>query len=158
MTALREFLRRGDPAIWLAGSALGTCLLMITGMIALILVNGLGFFWPRPVVQLTLKDGEVVMGEVVNREQLPAAMRKTAEEHRIQLKLGNRDVTGMDFRWVDESAIAKTEAPANAVYLERREYGPFIGTVRKVAEGERQLQVLHRRCAGGAGSGAVPRR
>ena len=43
-TAFREFLRRGDPAIWLAGSALGICLLMITGMIALILVNGLGFF------------------------------------------------------------------------------------------------------------------
>ena len=139
MTALREFLRRGDPAIWLAGSALGTCLLMITGMIVLILVNGLGFFWPRPVVQLTLKDGEVVMGEVVNREQIPLAMRKTADDHRIQLKLGNRDVTGMDFRWVDESAIAKRETPANAVYLERREYGPFIGTVRKVAEGERQL-------------------
>ena len=139
MTALREFLRRGDPAVWLAGSALGICLLMITGMIALILVNGLGFFWPRPVVQLTLKDGEVVMGEVVNREQLPAAMRKTADEHRMQLKLGNRDVTGMDFRWIDETAIVKRETPADAVYIERREYGPFIGRVNKVAEGERQL-------------------
>jgi phosphate transport system permease protein len=139
MTALREFLRRGDPAIWLAGSALGTCLLMITGMILLILVNGLGFFWPRPVVQLTLKDGEVVMGEVVNREQLPAAMRKRADEHRIQLKLGNRDITGMDFRWLDESSIVKRETPADAVYIERREYGPFIGKVSKVTEGERQL-------------------
>jgi phosphate transport system permease protein len=138
MTAFREFLRRGDPAIWLAGSALGTCLLMITGMIVLILVNGLGFFWPRPIVQLTLKDGDVVMGEVVNREQLPAAMRKRADEHRIQLKLGNRDITGMDFRWIDESAILKRETPADAVYIERREYGPFIGTVNKVSEGERQ--------------------
>ena len=138
-TAFREFLRRGDPAIWLAGSALGICLLMITGMIALILVNGLGFFWPRPLVQLTLRDGEVVLGEVVNREPLPVAMRKNAGDHRIQLKLGNRDITGSDFRWVDESAIVTRETPAGAVYVERREYGPFIGTVRKVTEGERQI-------------------
>ena len=139
MTAFREFLRRGDPAIWLAGSALGVCLLMISGMIALILVNGLGFFWPRPLVQLTLKDGEVVIGEVVNREPIPLAMRKAAGDHRIQLKLGNRDITGMDFRWIDESAIARRETPAGVVYVERREYGPFIGTVRKVTEGQREL-------------------
>lgn len=139
MTAFREFLRRGDPAIWLTGSALGICLLMITGMIVLILVNGLGFFWPRPIVQLTLQDGEVVMGEVVNREQLPAAMRKGADEHRIQLKLGNRDITGMDFRWIDESSIVKRETPPDVVYIERREYGPFIGRVNLITEGERQL-------------------
>ena len=94
---------------------------MITGMIALILVNGLGFFWPRPLVQLTLRDGEVVLGEVVNREPLPVAMRKNAGDHRIQLKLGNRDITGTDFRWVDESAIVKRETPAGAVYVERRD-------------------------------------
>jgi phosphate transport system permease protein len=42
----REPMRRGDSAIWLAGSGLGVCLIMIGGMIALILSNGLGFFWP----------------------------------------------------------------------------------------------------------------
>ena len=138
-TAFREFLRRGDPAIWLAGSALGICLLMITGMIVLILVNGLGFFWPRPLVQLTLRDGEVVLGEVVNREPLPVAMRKNAGDHRIQLKLGNRDITGTDFKWVDESAIVKRETPADVVYIERREYGPFIGAVRNVRDGARTI-------------------
>jgi phosphate transport system permease protein len=139
MTAFREFLRRGDPAIWLAGSALGMCLLMIAGMIGLILVNGLGFFWPRQIVQLTLKDGDVVMGEVASREDIPPAMRRAGSTHRIQLKLGNRDITGIDFRWIDESDIVTRETPADAVYIERREYGPFIGTIRAVNEGERQL-------------------
>jgi len=80
-----------------------------------------------------------VLGEVVNREPLPVAMRKNAGDHRIQFKLGNRDITGTDFRWVDESAIVKRETPADAVYIERREYGPFIGAVRNVREGERAI-------------------
>ena len=46
MASQREPMRRGDSAIWLAGSGLGVCLIMIGGMIALILTNGLGFFWP----------------------------------------------------------------------------------------------------------------
>ena len=44
MASWRETLRRGDPAIWLAGTGLGISILMITGMIVLILANGLGFF------------------------------------------------------------------------------------------------------------------
>ena len=39
MATWREPLRRGDPAIWLAGSGLGICILMIGGMIALILIE-----------------------------------------------------------------------------------------------------------------------
>ena len=30
---LRTMLRRGDPWIWLTGSALGACLLMILGLV-----------------------------------------------------------------------------------------------------------------------------
>ena len=47
---LRETLRRGDPAIWFTGTALGISLLMIIALIGLILTNGLGFFWPKPLV------------------------------------------------------------------------------------------------------------
>ena len=45
------------------------------------------------------------------------------------MKLGNRDLTGADFRWIDEDAIAARSQPADALYIERREYGPFIGRV-----------------------------
>ena len=139
MNQFREFLRRGDPAIWLSGSALGVCLLMIVGMIGLILVNGLGFFWPDHLVKLTLKNGDIVMGEIVNREPVPTAGSPRQVRHRIQLKMGNRDVTGLDFRWLDESEIVRREEPADAVFIERREYGPFIGTVHTVIDGEREV-------------------
>ena len=140
ISTLRDLFRRGDPAIWLAGTGLGVSILMIGGMIALILSHGLGFFWPRDLAQVTLRDGSVVMGEVVGREAIPAP--GTPEHltlHRIQLKLGNRDITGVDFRWINEADIATTERPPDAVYVERREYGPFIGRPVRLMDGDREV-------------------
>ena len=57
-------LRRGDQWIWLTGSALGTCLMMIFALIYVILTNGLGFFWPAPVEKVTLRDGTVFAGQL----------------------------------------------------------------------------------------------
>jgi phosphate transport system permease protein len=136
----RQMLRRGDPAIWFTGTALGICLLMIGAMLALILVNGLGYFWPRPLVRLTLRDGSAVLGEIVGREAIPKP--GTAEHlraHRVQLKLGNRDITAADFRWIDESAIVRRDYPLDVVYLERREYGPFLGIPMALTAGDRDL-------------------
>ncbi len=136
----RETLRRGDPAIWFTGAGLGLSLLMITGMIGLILVNGLGFFWPKAITRLTLSDGTPVLGEIVTREAIP---KPGTPEHlraeRLQIKVGNRDLYGADFRWIDESAISARSEPREAVYLERREYGPFIGTPVRLKDGDREI-------------------
>ena len=140
MSAFRELMRRGDPAIWLAGTGLGISILMIAGMIGLILWNGLGFFWPRDLEEITLKDGTVLMGEVVAREAIPApGTPEHLKRLRLQMKLGNRDISGADFRWVNEDEIASRQAPQDAVYVERREYGPFIGRPVKLTEGDREL-------------------
>jgi phosphate transport system permease protein len=138
--AVRDFLRRGDPAIWFTGTGLAISLLMITGMVGLILTNGLGFFWPSPLVRVTLADGTSLLGEIVTREAIPKpGLPDHLRDYRLQLKLGNRDLSGADFRWVDESAIANRTSPADATYIERREYGPFIGTPVRLLDGEREL-------------------
>jgi phosphate transport system permease protein len=130
---------KGETGVWLAGSGLGICLLMIGGMIGLILTQGLGFFWPGRLVQLTLADGAVVLGEESAREPIP---QPGTEEHlkhvRVQLKLGNRDLTGRDFQWVDEAAIRSREFPNDVIYVERREYGPFIGRAIALTEEGRE--------------------
>src|SRR6185369_16186967 len=50
-------------------------LLLVAGLIGLILVNGLGFFWPSAVTRLTLKDGRIVTGQLVEREAIPGKVR-----------------------------------------------------------------------------------
>jgi phosphate transport system permease protein len=133
-------LRRGEPMIWLTGSALGISILMIAGLIVVILVNGLSFFWPKPLEQVTLKDGSVLLGEVTNREAIPNPGHPDhLRKQRILLRIGNRDLYGFDFKWIGEDEIAKREQPGEAYFVERREYGALIGVPVAVKEGGREL-------------------
>jgi len=138
--SLAKSFRRGDSLIWLTGSALGVCILMIAGLLWVILLNGLSFFWPQRLVKLTLVDGSSLLGEVSSREAIPTPGEEdAAERHRIQLRVGNRDLYGFDFRWVDEEDIAERERPEDAFFVERREYGPLIGTPVLVRKGDETL-------------------
>jgi phosphate transport system permease protein len=51
---------------------------------------------------------------------------------RVQVRLGNRDLYGLDFRWIPESQIVSRRSPPDAVLVERQEYGPFQGYLRSV--------------------------
>jgi phosphate transport system permease protein len=140
MTDLRKSLRRGDPMIWLTGSALGISMLMIGGLILVILTNGLSFFWPKPLEQVKLKDGTVLLGEVVGREGIPnPGQPDHLTKFRLQIRLGNRDLSGSDFRWLDETEIESRELPREAFFVERREYGPLIGTPVLLKQGDKTL-------------------
>ncbi len=135
---MRKFWKSGDPFIWLTGGALAFSLIMVAGLVLLVLVSGMGFFWPREVVRLTLTDGKVIMGQVMGREVIPepAAPPGAPPKYRIQVKQGNRDLYGADFVWVDEAKIAKREAPAEAAVIERREWGNLYGIIKEVKEGD----------------------
>jgi phosphate transport system permease protein len=130
---LRAILKSGDPWIWLTGGAVATSLLMITGLLILVATKSLGFFWPSEVVELRLADGTGVLGQVRNRESIPAS-HGTA--YRVQLQVGNRDLYGADFRWIDEADVRVSSRPQDAVVLERREWGNFFGFVKEVRTGE----------------------
>ena len=137
MSRLATAFRRGDPLIWFTGSALGMCILMITGLILVILMNGLSFFWPQPLELVTLKDQSVFLGEVQAREPIPnPGQPDHLKRERLLLRVGNRDLYGFDFKWIDQDEIATIERPASAYFVERREYGPLLGTPLRVKHGE----------------------
>jgi phosphate transport system permease protein len=127
--------RSGEPFIWLTGGALALALLMVAGLVALIAVNGLGFFWPASVLRVRLADGTAMAGQVVERETIPGQ----AGQYRIKLKVANRDLYGADFQWVDESRIAGRDYPPEVVVIERTEWGLLIGRIKEVREAGRVL-------------------
>ena len=130
----------GESLVWFTASALGLCLLMIGGLIAVILVNGLGFFWPRPLVQFTLKDGTKRLAEVSAHEGIPNPGHPDhLVNKRTLLKVGNRDLLGVDFEWVNDADIVERANPVDAWLVERREYGPFVGFPVRLSESGREI-------------------
>ncbi len=142
MTAIPKKRTRpaGESLVWFTASALALCLLMIGGLIAVILTNGLGFFWPRPLVEFTLKDGSKRLAEVSAHEGIPnPGQPDHLVNMRTLLKVGNRDLNGVDFEWVNDADIATRDQPENAWFIERSEYGPFLGFPVRLSEGGREI-------------------
>jgi phosphate transport system permease protein len=130
----------GQSLTWLCGGALAFNLLLVIGILALLAWNGLGFFWQKDLLELTLKDGRKVLGEVWDTEKAEtAALTGGAPIDRLRLKIGNRDVEGLDFAWIDRKDVAAMSQPADAVLLERLEWGNFYGRLEEIRAGERVI-------------------
>lgn len=127
----------GLSMTWLSGGALALNLVLILGLLVLIGAKGLGFFWQQEVVELELHDGRRILGEINLRELVPESewMSPTEPAFRIRLKVGNRDLTGADFVWVDESQVKSRTLPADVVMLERLEWGNFYGRLVELKRG-----------------------
>ena len=140
-TEMRKFLDSGTLFVWLCGAGLAASLLMIGGLVILILVNGLGYFWPKDLLEFSLQDGSKVLGELANYEVIPDSKTPESPEgkKRIQLKVGNRDIYGLDFRWVDEDQIVSQSQPKEVLSIERQEWGNFFGRIRSIQKREETL-------------------
>jgi phosphate transport system permease protein len=130
----------GDGLTYLCGGALAINLLLVIALLAVLVINGGGYFWPRELIQLELADGSVLLGELHNREEIPSEIEGDADpETRIRLKTGNRDLTGADFVWIDEPEIVYRSRPTEAVVLERQEWGNFYGYMTELRRGDQAL-------------------
>ncbi|MDH4085332.1 MAG: phosphate ABC transporter, permease protein PstA, partial [Nitrospira sp.] len=125
---LRHVMASGELFIWGCGAGLSLSLLMIAGLLVLILINGFGYFWPADLVELTLKDGKHVIGQLAGEDVSPKGDR------RIRMKIGNRDLYGLDFRWINSEQIVEQTKPVDLVMVERREWGNFYGRLRTLAK------------------------
>ena len=162
---IKSWFKSGSPWIWLNAAAVSTCLIMVVGVLGLIVARGVGHFWASPIVQLSYQEdsGEIktIIGEHVDSTVTPAAMAKSTgfklsddEDVLIQylIKTGNRDLTGSDFRWIQERHIKVQSQPAEMMVIERREWGNFYGTLtaikengQVIASGEQAWSILNER-------------
>ncbi len=129
----RGFWQEGTPFIWLSGISVLVLLVMVTGLVGLIFAKGATHFWPEKIVRYQLKNGGAALGQIVSTEEIRKPKEKNEiPEKRTLLKIANRDVYGLDFKWFDHEKIKKTRYPPDAVVIERTEYGDLIGFVRGI--------------------------
>ena len=120
---------KGEAKVWLTAMGLTVGMAMVFGLLLLVLVRGVSVHWPARVAQFTLKEGAEsplsgktsFAGEVVLRQQ-----RSTAAARSIQLHIGNKDLFGQNYVWVQATDIAASTQPEGILMLERMEYGDAI--------------------------------
>lgn len=141
---IRQMLTRGDAWLWLSGGALGLAVLLITGLLALVAVQGATFFWPFSVSVADRTDGTKVMGVVTDeqseRRDVGGQVMRAAQ---TQFRVGNRELYGFDFTWIATGELSNFRQPETVIALERQEYGDFYGFLQRlehkgvaVSEGE----------------------
>ncbi len=136
--------------VWLIGGGLAVCGFMIIGLLLLIGYQGSATFWPRPILEINTVDGQVILGEVTRSEYFEPRAEQTADApapdapqmseadaedesliglaHRRLIRVGNREFLGTPFRWVPDASVASEMTPEWAVLIERRTWGPFVGS------------------------------
>jgi phosphate transport system permease protein len=144
---IASWFKSGTPWIWLNAAAVSACLIMIIGVLGLIVVRGIGHFWPAQVTRFSYQEDDgrlhTIFGEIIDTSITPALVAKVSgykmadnEEALVQyqIKTGNRDITGADFRWLQERNIKRQDLPADLMVVERREWGNFYGQLVAVKE------------------------
>lgn len=130
---LKNYWRKGDPYIMLSGLGLLLSLGMVLAMLAIILFKGFGFFWPRDIEMVQTIENQKYMGELWTTENQKIIVDgQIVIIPQFQLKIGNRDIFGNDFKWLKEDNIKEKTYPEDAVVFERMEYGNFYGFIKDV--------------------------
>jgi phosphate transport system permease protein len=142
-----DFKARGEPFLWGLGGVLALGILMIIGFVVLIVYNGVLTFLPKPIEKVVLKDGSVIAGELTRSDLYrpgPEVLKGLTQQNRELIdhnkgyvkrnlyRTGNFDLYNEDFRWVSDYEVSEVQHPEDLVFLERVEWGPFIGTIKSV--------------------------
>jgi phosphate transport system permease protein len=139
---LRTWMREGNHWVWFNAMAVAISLLAVIGLISFIVFKGMGHFWPKDIHAYTVQDGQggtvQLIGELHRRSDRVEGNIKEGVTHIPQLlvKVGNRDIFGADFKWVDEHAIVQDITAKDLIMVERYEWGNLYGRLKSVTLGD----------------------
>lgn len=165
--SIKSWFKSGSPWVWLSAAAVSTSLIMVFGLLVLIAMRGLGYFWPADVLEIEYREADSrvvqIIGEIQGREKVTAERIRSGggtipegvkSINRLLIKIGNRDITGLDFRWIDSPNIISEQRPRDLLAVERHEWGNLYGYLiavkqqgKLVAEQESAWAALHERLA-----------
>lgn len=143
---MREWMKKGEHWIWFSAATVSISLILVFGLLGMISYKGLSHFWPHEVynVQVQHADGttETVVGELhdskMKEESDPSAPHGKVEIPQYLFKVGNRDVYGIDFRWINSTDIVGgiETLEKDVVVFERYEYGNVYGHIESIRLGD----------------------
>jgi phosphate transport system permease protein len=144
---MRNWYKSGEPWIWTTAGAIALSLVAVYTVVWLTAARGLTHFWPKPVTEVTFqeRDGSSsrLIGEI--REKQEVSLVRLREQgydidstdlfaERYLFKLGNKDLTGIDFKWFPAPMLGEFTYPKDLLAIERREWGNFYGHLKAVKE------------------------
>lgn len=128
-TSQQQARTKGEVKVWLTAAGLTLGLIMISGLLLLIAINGLSVFWPDRVSVYTIKEGgkeSRIAGSLVKSQQRRKADGTFVTEHSIFT--GNKDAYNLAFRFINDADIVSQEEPKGIYMAERMEYGDALFT------------------------------
>lgn len=140
------FFKSGTPWVWLNAAAVSISMIMVVGLLLLIAARGLGHFWPKTIWEIDYLDGDsqiMLMGERTKVESVPAKQLEASGLHntfneefveRTLLKVGNRDIYGVDFKLIVGPGEVEARKPIDAIVFERTQWGNFYGFIKAIEE------------------------
>lgn len=110
---------RGGIGVFFSGGALSFVLVAAIALFGLLFWRGAQAFWPRPLTEWTMENGQVFLVEEF----------ETKKDGSIRARIANREFQPgrLDFTAEMPELIASRSKPENAVRIERTENGPFHG-------------------------------
>lgn len=124
----------GESFVWFTSMGLALGLIMVVFLISLIIANGIKVFWPDQTAVIKLKDSSkdlinnspYIAGNILKRQERLGTRGSVDPQHEVQLFIGNKDIYGLGFKFIDEKDIAEIKYPKEIMEIERLEYGDAI--------------------------------
>lgn len=120
---------KGETLVWLSSAGLALGVLMVVFLLGLIIWEGLNVFWPKAVVEVTLKeDSHYKMGEQPNLAGVVVKRQKNTRTglEEWQMLTGNKDAYGAMFKYITREHVISQSFPEDVIVAERMEYGNSI--------------------------------
>lgn len=140
---MKAWMNKGEHWVWFSAASVSISMVLVIGLLLMISVRGLAHFWPHAVYdyQVQTENGQVerLIGELHDTKLKEFENPSTGEIEKIPqflMKVGNRDIYGIDFRWINTAdIIGQQEKLAHDVtVIERYEYGNVYGHLKAIMQ------------------------
>ncbi len=127
MKKLVDWYKEGTPFLWLCAGAIALSVILVLGIVGFIGYQALPHFWPSETHIISIKTNDKPLKVVAEFYEEKSKVSTQGPYKDILLKTGNRDIFGLDFRWVKDSQILESTLADNYATFERREWGNLYG-------------------------------